>query len=70
MKKKQQFMSHNINKDAIFIIKHAWYIYVRDFEYIVCFSEYLSIFVSCTMKLLVLFYFCSFDTIDFKTELY
>ena len=30
-------MTDNISKDAIFIIKRAWYVYVRDFKYIVCF---------------------------------
>ena len=39
--KEQWFMSDNIGKDAMFMIKHAWYVYVCDFKYIVCCSEYL-----------------------------
>ena len=42
--KKQRLMSDNISKDVIFIIKRARYVYVRDFKYTVCLSEYLSIF--------------------------
>ena len=54
MKKKQRFMLDNISKDVIFSIKCAGYVYVHDFKYTVCCSEYLSI-SSCTMKWLFCF---------------
>ena len=63
-------MSDNISEDAIFIIKRARYVYVRDFKYTVCLSEYLSISFRVQWNDLFCFIFCSFDTIDFKTELY
>ena len=40
----EQFMSDNICKDGISIIKRVRYVYVCDFECTVCLSEYLSIF--------------------------
>ena len=41
LKLRQRIFQQEIQE---FPIKRAWYVYVRDFKYIVCFSEYLSIF--------------------------
>ena len=50
-------------------IKRAWYVYdIETFKYIVCFSEYYIHIFFVHNEITCFVYFCSFDTIDFKTE--